>query len=181
MECERRIIDYCPIKKHSSLIRGLISLSSYENNKLKDVVLIGKEKAFEIFIDFGYLIAQEMEKHNLLEKFKDFYLAPVPLSRNKLTQRGFNQSLILCQSIVKNNNLKIFNELEKIKETEDQARLSHQERLKNLKNAFRVKGSAPQKVILVDDIKTTGATLKECAMTLRKAGTKEVWALTILK
>jgi competence protein ComFC len=87
----------------------------------------------------------------------------------------------LAKTISENLGLKIFLGLEKIKETEDQVGLSFEERLTNLKNAFQVKEKPPNKIILIDDIKTTGATLKECAQILKKAGAKEIIALTILR
>lgn len=142
---------------------------------------MGKDNAFEIFKDIGYWIAQDLKKNKLIEKISEFYLVPVPLSKTKLINRGYNQSLVLCQSISQETGLKIFTKLEKIKETKDQANLNYQERLTNLQNVFYVNGHSPPKIILIDDIKTTGSTLKECAKTLKEKGAKEILALTILK
>jgi ComF family protein len=176
-ECNRKIIDQCPTKSHSKLIKFLISFGNYENDQLKQLVITGKDGFFEIFNDFGYLMSIFLKKYN----FQNFYLTPVPLRKNKLLTRGFNQAEILAQKISLNLQLPIFNKLEKIKDTQDQVGLDSKERLSNLKNAFQVKEKAPEKIILVDDIKTTGATLKECAQVLKKAGAKEIIALTILR
>jgi len=176
-DCGQKVIDYCPKKAHRSLIKFLISFSDYENDFLRRLVIFGKDGAFEIFNDFGYLISDFLKNYN----FKDFYLTPVPLRKRKLLIRGFNQAEVLAKTIAENLGLKIFLGLEKIKETEDQVGLSFEERLTNLKNAFQVKEKPPKKIILVDDIKTTGTTLRECAQVLKKAGAKEIIALTILR
>jgi ComF family protein len=177
LECGQRVVEKCRIKEHSSLIKYLISFGLYENEFLKEIVLLGKDGYKEIFEDFGEIISDFLKNYN----FKDYSLAFVPVTKRKLIDRGFNQSEVLAQKLAKNLNLKIFSDLIKIKETEDQAKLDFEKRLNNLKDAFKVKSLPPKKIILVDDIKTTGATLKECAKVLKEAGAKEIIALTILR
>lgn len=176
-ECEKRIIEKCSLSHHSRLIKGLISFGEYENQNLKNLIILGKEKAFEIFNDFGFYMAQELKKFN----FQDYVLIPIPLSQKKLLKRGYNQAEVLAQKISQETGLKISNCLIKIKETPDQAVLTYEERIKNLQNAFKIIGPAPKKIILVDDVKTTGTTLKESAQVLKQAGAKEIYALTILR
>jgi competence protein ComFC len=113
--------------------------------------------------------------------FKDYSLAFVPVTKRKLIDRGFNQSEVLAEKLAKNLDLKIFSGLIKIKETEDQAKLDFEKRLNNLKDVFKVKSVPPKKIILVDDVKTTGTTLKECAKVLKEAEAKEIIALTVLR
>jgi competence protein ComFC len=113
--------------------------------------------------------------------FKDYFLAFVPVTKRKLIDRGFNQSEVLAEKLAKNLNLNIFSGLIKSKDTEDQVKLDFEKRLNNLKDVFKVKSSPPKKIILVDDVKTTGATLKECAKVLKEAGAREIIALTILR
>lgn len=177
LECDRRVSLRCPIKGHSELIKFLISFGSYENKFLREIVILGKEKAYEIFSDLGFYVGQELKNYN----FNDYFLVPVPLSRGKLLKRGFNQSEILAIILGKEINLKIFKGLLKIKETEDQNLLDYKKRLVNLEGAFALKEKPPLKVILIDDVKTTGATLKECAKVLKRGGSKEIIALTFLK
>ena len=177
LECEQKIVEKCRIIKHSKLIKYLISFSKYENEFLKLLILTGKEGFKEIFIDFGRIISNSLKNYN----FKDYYLTFVPLTNKKLNKRGFNQSEILAQTIAENLGLKVFSGLIKIKETEDQAKLNLEKRTNNLKDVFVIKETPPKKIILVDDIKTTGTTLKECAYILRKAGAEEILALTILR
>jgi competence protein ComFC len=177
LECGQRVVEKCRIKEHSRLIKYLISFGFYENEFLKEIVLLGKDGYKEIFEDFGEIISDFLKNYN----FKDYSLAFVPITKRKLIDRGFNQSEVLAQKLAKNLNLKIFSDLIKIKDTEDQAKLNFEKRLNNLKDIFKVKSHSPKKIILVDDIKTTGTTLKECAKVLKKAGAKEIIALTILR
>ncbi len=177
LECERRIVSRCPIKSHNFPIKFLISFAKYENLALNNLIILGKSGVAEIFSDLGYIIGQILKNYN----FQDFYLTPIPLHPKKLLERGFNQAEVLAKKISQITNMKIFNGLIKIKETKDQVGLSFEERLINLKGAFALKEKPPSKIILVDDVKTTGATLKEAALVLKKQKVKEIIALTILR
>ena len=175
-ECGKKINQECIYLTHSRLIKFLISFGKYENELLKRIILLGKEQSLEILKDIGYFISQEMKNLN----FKEYYLTPVPLTKNKVIKRGYNQSEILAQTIANNLGINIFKGLIKKKETKDQGSLNYEARKTNLKGAFGVNEKSPSNIILVDDIKTTGATLKECAVTLKKAGAKNIIALTVL-
>ncbi len=167
----------CPRKNHRK-IRFLISFGEYEKEFYKNLVLLGKNGYFEILKDLGKIIGKILKNYD----FSQYYLVPIPLTRKKLWQRGYNQTEVLCEAISQETGLKIAKILKKIKETKDQAELSYEERLVNLEGVFKFEGDfVPQKVILVDDVKTTGATLKESAKILKKAGVKEIIALTILR
>lgn len=110
-------------------------------------------------------------------------LVPVPLHINKLRKRQFNQSAVLAKECA--NAWKIplsLTMLFKIKDTLAQTSVDAKQRLSNIKNAYSVKGSLKGiKVGLVDDVVTTGATLIECAKVLKKAGAKEVHAITLAR
>ncbi len=108
---------------------------------------------------------------------------PVPLSREKLLKRGFNQSAILTRELarcwLKSYDLTI---LLKIRETADQASLDAKERYDNVKDSFEAYQSiGGLKIALIDDVLTTGATLGECAKVLKKAGAKEVHGITLAR
>jgi ComF family protein len=110
-------------------------------------------------------------------------IIPVPLSIRSLRERGFNQSLLIARVISKKFNIPLLmDNLRKIKETPPQIGLSAKERLLNLKNAFEVRGSIQGlRLLLVDDVMTTGATVAECSRELMKAGAKEVTVLTLAR
>jgi ComF family protein len=108
---------------------------------------------------------------------------PVPLSIRRLRERGFNQSLLIARVISKKFHIPLLmDNLLKIKETPPQIGLSAKERLLNLKNAFEVRGSIQGlRLLLIDDVMTTGATVTECSKELMKAEAKEVIVLTLAR
>ncbi len=110
-------------------------------------------------------------------------IIPVPLSRKSLLKRGFNQSLLISRVIAKKTRIPIFMDtLIKKRETLPQVGLSAHERLINVKDAFEVKGNiSGMRLILIDDVMTTGATVTECSRELLKAGAEEVIVLTVAR
>jgi len=108
------------------------------------------------------------------------YVCPLPLHKNKLAKRGFNQSEILCRFLTKKLNIKPFYELRRIKNTEAQAELTRKERLENVKNAFHCdKDLQSKRILLIDDVLTTGATLEQASKVLKRCGAKQVFVATI--
>jgi ComF family protein len=110
-------------------------------------------------------------------------IVSVPLNKKSLRERGFNQSLLIARVISKKIRVPLLMDLLlKKKETLPQVGLSANERLSNLKNAFEVKGNIKGlRLLLVDDVMTTGATVTECSKQLMKAGAKEVIVLTLAR
>ena len=107
----------------------------------------------------------------------------VPQTKRKHRKRGYNQSALLAEEIAKQLSLP-YDELLLIKtrETADQHDLKGKERIKNLKDAFtadKPDSVIDKNILLVDDIKTTGATLNECRKALLKAGAAAVRCATI--
>lgn len=114
-------------------------------------------------------------------------VVPIPLHWRRLWSRGFNQSAVLAQALATRLELP-YDPLciKRVRATPSQGGLSAEERRQNMRGAFSmcesrcdtVKG---KKVLLVDDVYTTGATLSSCAKTLQKAGADSVCALTIAR
>jgi ComF family protein len=109
-------------------------------------------------------------------------LAPVPLHPKRIKHRGFNQSLLLAQAIP---GAAVAREaLIRTRHTAPQVGLNPKERQDNVKGAFAVTDPArvkDQSVLLIDDLYTTGSTVKECARVLRKAGARRVEVLTVAR
>lgn len=108
----------------------------------------------------------------------------VPLHKERLREREFNQSLLIANPISREYSLVLINTLEKIRKTRYQNELLKSERLKNLKKAFSVSPGADikdKKILLIDDIMTTGSTLGECAKTLLSGGAKSVKCFTLAR
>lgn len=122
----------------------------------------------------------------LITEDQTIILIPIPMSKTKFRDRGFNQTEALAKEIEKQNkNLFIYknNILFKPKETIPQAKIKEKtKRLQNMRGVFKVRNSPNIKnsiIFLVDDITTTGATLTEARKVLRKAGAKKVFAVTV--
>ena len=109
-------------------------------------------------------------------------LVPVPLHADRLRERGYNQALELARPLAQALRIPLRDDLlERVRATSAQSNLDATERRKNLRGAFSVAPDAalPEHVGVVDDVMTTGATLRECARTLLRAGVErvDVWAL----
>lgn len=112
-------------------------------------------------------------------------LVPVPLHVRRLGRRGFNQAGILARMLGEKLGMTVrFDALVRKQWTDPQTRLSRMERLENVKGAFAVRNEAEvegKRIILVDDVFTTGTTLSECAKTLKASGAVAVHAVTVTR
>lgn len=121
-----------------------------------------------------------------LSQHDKIILTPIPLHKNRLRQRGYNQSELLVEEIMKLDTARIFScdqgILTRIKDTNPQAKSEKKKaRLGNLSGAFVADSSLARgkDIILIDDVTTTGATLSEARKALRSAGARSVRACTI--
>lgn len=102
----------------------------------------------------------------------------VPMSPQKLRRRGYNQSELLAKAVAKELGLPAWDLLEQVRETDTQHSLTRAQRADNVRGAYRAKSAAlGKRVLLVDDIVTTGATLRACAQGLYGAGAQKVCAV----
>jgi ComF family protein len=111
-------------------------------------------------------------------------IVPVPLHRARQSQRGFNQSLLLAQELAGRVHLPVDGRhLVRLRDTRPQVGLGATARRTNVQGAFTWTGEslAGQRVLLVDDVCTTGATLESCADALYDGGAAEVWGLTLAR
>ena len=114
-------------------------------------------------------------------------LIPIPLSRNRLAERGFNQALELARPLSKKLGIAVdAASTLRIRDTPPQAMLPFDERKKNIRDAFAVRDShraklAGLRIGVVDDVMTTGSTLDEFAATLKRAGAANVVNLVVAR
>lgn len=107
-------------------------------------------------------------------------LVPVPLHKKRFIQRGFNQAEVLAWLISKETGIRLENALRRTRNTHKQSRLSISGRRGNVLGAFEATMSlSGLRVLLVDDVFTTGSTANSCAKALRAAGACDVQALTV--
>jgi len=178
--------EFCSICKKEFHLDGLISATAYADPFIKKAISLFKYPPFakELAQSFAFLIISQLKLQN--NKFGEFILSYIPLDRASLRRRGFNQSRLLAQELGKALNLPVYTLLEKIKKTKPQKNLNKEERKENIQNAFCVLKDAKEfvqnkKIIVVDDVYTTGATLNEAARVLKKEGAKEVWGITVAR
>ena len=111
--------------------------------------------------------------------FKADAVTYVPLSKRSRRNRGYDQSELLARAIAQAAGLPCVAALEKTRETEEQHKLPRARRAANVENAYRAAAekAAGKRLLLVDDIVTTGATLRVCAQALYAAGALEVYGM----
>jgi ComF family protein len=127
----------------------------------------------------GEQLQEIIEKENLDPR--KFTLMPIPLSSARFRQRGFNQALSIANAIRKKVPISLTMGLVRTTQTHSQSTLDRAQRLVNLSNAYTLskinERHFQSKVILIDDVMTTGATLNTCAALLKQNGVREVWAM----
>lgn len=111
-------------------------------------------------------------------------LLGVPLHPDRLRERGFNQSDLLVEALARECLSRTSRDLVRIRRTRSQTDLSARERRLNVRKAFAVRSGSSLRgatVVLVDDVTTTGATIRECALALLDHGAREVRAITVAR
>ncbi|MGF1470499.1 MAG: double zinc ribbon domain-containing protein [Rubrobacteraceae bacterium] len=108
-------------------------------------------------------------------------VACIPLHRSRKRRRGFNQAELIAKAVAERMKIPFSAKLEAVRQTRDQVELSAEARRKNVEGAFRAQGPVRGKVLLVDDVFTTGATLSAGAEVLVRAGAAEVRALSLCR
>lgn len=111
-------------------------------------------------------------------------IVPMPLHWRKRWQRGFNQADLLAREIARRTHTPVINALRRVRFTATQAGLTNAKRRQNVSGAFRPRGEQAlrgQRVLLVDDVMTTGSTAAACARALKMAGARQVVLLTLAR
>jgi len=114
----------------------------------------------------------------------EWIISWIPMYEKKKKRRGFDQAEILAKKLEVKSGIRMVATLERVRMTKPQFGLKEKERRENLKNAFVVRENSKElvfgrKVLLIDDIWTTGSTMKEGAKVLKRIGVKEVWGVVV--
>jgi len=127
----------------------------------------------------GRLLAQALPREQEFDA-----IVPMPLHWRKRWQRGFNQSELLAREIGRRTHTPVKNALRRVKFTASQAGLTSAKRRLNVSGAFRAQARAAvagRRILLIDDVMTTGATAASCARALKLAGVQHVTLLTLAR
>lgn len=129
----------------------------------------------------GRLLVRAFKAHGLN---RPDLVVPVPLHPRRLYARGYNQSLELARYIVpETGGVLEYGALRRVRNTKAQSGLERKARLANIEDAFAVRPESvrKKKILIVDDVLTTGATLRTCARTLLRAGAARVEVLVLAR
>lgn len=165
--------------KHSYAFDGAISVFYYEGH-IKDAVHRMKfSKKPHLAAVFGSYI------NGVIPSMKFDYIVYPPVNRKTFYKRGYNQAELMAQELSKLTGIPVLkNALRKEKQNEVQSRMSGKERFRNVSGAFSVSRKAGEKLcgkrlLLLDDVFTTGATVSECAKMLKKQKASFVFVATL--
>lgn len=173
-------------KKHSTQnLSDLYFALPYQNAVAKRIIAKFKYEPFikELSKNLADIIITHFRLLDNVENFSDFILVPVPLAKKRLKRRGFNQAEEMAEKLAEFLNIEVCGDiLLKTKETRPQTESSEKERRENIKGVFLPSAAVKnKKIILVDDVYTTGSTMEECAKVLRTAGAKEVIGIVVAR
>jgi len=179
-----RTCEYCAQK---SFIYAFLSPFSYDEQTVRE--LIHALKYYRVTA-LAEVLAGLLCKYLLLHQINipgEAVIIPIPLYPSRRRTRGFNQAELIAEKLIM-----CFREgsrppcdlqaLKRVKNTSSQVELSGEKRKSNVSEAFAVTNKdliKDKTIILVDDVKTTGATLEEAARVLKEAGAKRIWAITL--
>lgn len=159
-------------------------LLSYHRDEIKKMLLSYKfyQLAY-LYRTFVKIILKNEKACRFLKKYD--IMIPVPIHNNRKRKRGYNQSELIAKEIGKKLNIPVIsNCLVKIKNVVPQSTLNKEQRKQNIKGVYQVKKEETikgKRIVLVDDIFTTGSTLEECSKMLKQAGASKIGIFTIAK
>jgi ComF family protein len=162
-------------------IDGIRSASYFEDNPIRLAIHFLKYRNHKaVAAILAAILAEAYQRYQLAANI----IIPVPLHPSRLHERGYNQSELLARAMAVILKLPVNSQaLQRTRQTKSQMTLGVNERHQNVAGAFICANSdlSGQKILLIDDVCTTGSTLDACAQALKKSGVAAVWGLTLAK
>ncbi len=161
----------CSCFERARPLQALFTIALYDHRWRRLVHDLKYRKRCQVARPLGFWLAREMAVQGY---FRFDLVVPVPMHKIRHRERGYNQSALLARNVAKALNIPCREQLVKHRHTPSQTSLSRRIRHEHLKGVFRCKpGLAPgAAVLLVDDVYSTGATMKEAASVLQRQGVK---------
>jgi ComF family protein len=177
----------CNNCQKDTFLKTIWVATDYNNKILQCLIHNLKFKYIEeISSILANLAIKYLKHYKIFEQFditdENSIIVTVPLHKKRLLSRGFNQSDLLAQEISNYFKIPFVKLISRQKNTQTQIGLDRQSRQKNVQNAFSLNNYnnyKNKKIILIDDVVTTGSTLKECARVLANAGFTEIYGLVV--
>lgn len=178
---EDEVQEYCmDCTKGKHIYDRGMAVFTYEEG-IKESIYRFKYKNHKIYGEFfGDEMAEKYGKW--LKNMEIDAIIPVPVHKERMRKRGYNQAELIARRLSNRIDIKMDEYmLTRMKKTRPQKELGVSQRKKNLEKAFKVCGNIVKykKIVLVDDIYTTGSTIDECARVLKEAGVEEVYFLAL--
>lgn len=152
----------------------------YDRSVKPAVFLLKKGNCGNADYAFGAYLADVLKDNNIPERVD--FIVPVPMSKQSERRRGYNQAELIAKAVSAETGIPVRYIVRKVRNTKEQKTLGKAGRKINLKGAFEVNGDVSgKKILLVDDICTTGSTFSEIAILLRKYGAEKVFCASAMK
>ena len=153
------------------------SFGFYENELRKLIHVFKYGRVETLAKPLGRLLVRALPRGQTYD-----LIVPLPLHWRKRWQRGFNQAALLAREIGRKTHLPVKSIARRVRQTASQAGLTSAKRRENVSGAFRVRARLDgHRVLLIDDVMTTGATAASCARALKRAGAAQVTLLTLAR
>jgi len=176
----------CAVEHH---LDGVFVCADYSDRAINELI---KKLKYSFARELGAVLGEiavrylrKLSAENKLKKInlQKYIITPIPLHKKRYNWRGFNQAELIARHIAANLNLPYQDLLIRVKNNAPQVKLGGAERQNNITGCFAAveKNLAGKKIILVDDVATTGSTLDEAAGVLMSAGADKVWGLVVGK
>lgn len=168
-------------------LKGIIFAAFLQNKVLKKIIVEFKYRGlYDLSLILAHLVATKIKKMDF--NLNGTIFIPIPLDKQKLNLRGFNQNELIAQALKKSLGIKTLKILNKHKINLPQAYIKNPKlRSENIKNVFsinveQITDDIKQKtILLLDDVSTTHSTLNECAKVLKQNGFSDIWGITVAK
>lgn len=180
---------FCHDCKSKFQIDGILIACNYKEYSISRLIKLMKYGfAQSIAEDLGRILSSFLNKTKDESLFikalfdsDNSLIIPVPLHKKREKWRGFNQSQKISEFLSKQTDIRIKDNLIRIKNTKPQVRLNAEQRKENIKNCFSWQGEnlKNKNILLIDDVVTTGSTLNECSIVLKTNGAGKIWGLVI--